>query len=171
MRPPPPVPSLLVLCAALGGVFGGWAAFDALGVTGSSPRAAGTPPTTMPPGPGYPGDVAVFELNSTTYHVFQVGDLTTSGFVSGLDYRGPSGCQGRIFDVHGNTAIFRYSAHNALLQDGDRLFYFPHPPLVSGHTLGWSSKFTGDHAPIVVTAVVYCPLPSRSIPPIPDPAG
>lgn len=154
----------LLLCSGCGGGSG------AAGDTGHG--------VVLEPAPGasgdtgaVPGSLGLFDIGGHSYSVDQTGGIKTSGFVSGLDYDGVAGCAGRIFDVAGQTVMFRYTAHNALMEDGDTIFYFPSKPRVSGHTLAWSLRFIGSGENELVTAAIYCPLPSESIPPLPDSAA
>jgi hypothetical protein len=156
----------LSVCSGCGG--SGGAGSGGTGDTGLGVSLQPTAGVTGGTGGDVPGSLGLFQINSHTYSVDQVGGLKTSGFVPGLDYDGPAGCAGRIFDVAGRTVVFRYTAHNALMQDGDTIFYFPSPPRVSGHTLAWSLRFVGPGENDRVSAAVYCPLPSKLIPPIPD---
>lgn len=153
---------VLATCSGCAGGGGGSGAKDIVVVPA---------PTVTGNSGSVPGSLGLFQIGGHTYSVDQVGGLKTSGFVAGLDYTGVAGCAGRIFDVAGRTVIFRYTAHNALMQEGDTIFYFRLPPRVDGHTLGWSSRFVGPGENVRVTAVVNCPLPSASIPPLPDTAG
>jgi len=164
------LPLALCLVAAGAGVGAGWAAFDALWGSSSSASTGSTGPTGVNVAP-YQGEVGIFDIGELTYRVLQFGVVTVKGFVPALDYDGPSGCAGRIFIVSQSQAVFRYTDHNALLQDGDQLYFFPRPPIVSGHTLGWSSKFSGAGKTEVVTAVIYCRPPPASIPPLARPSG
>lgn len=140
----------------------GSGATGASGATGSSGSSGASGDTGF-----VPGAVALFQINSQTYRVHQIGYIRTSGFVPALDYSGPAGCSGRIFEVNSKT-VFRYTAHNAEMQEGATIFYFPSPPLVYHHTLAWHSHFFGSGESDDVSAAVYCPLPPASVAPIPE---
>jgi hypothetical protein len=156
--------ALVVLPACGGGSGGGTSAGQGIQfITGSGATGA-----TGSSGGGYlPGSLGLFQINSHTYRIHQVGSVRTQGFVPALDYSGPAGCGGRIFEVT-PTAVFRYTAHNAELQDGSTIFYFPTPPRVYQHTLAWHSHFLGTGENDNVTVAIYCPLPAASVPAIPQ---
>jgi hypothetical protein len=155
---------LAVLPACGGGSGSGSSAGQGIQlITGSGATGA-----TGGSGSGYlPGSLGLFQINSRSYRIRQVGSIRTRGFVPALDYSGPAGCAGRIFEVN-PTTVFRYTAHNAELQDGNTIFYFPAPPRVYQHTLAWHLRFLGTGENDDVTVAVYCPPPPASIPPIPQ---
>lgn len=125
------------------------------------------PPPLPPPPPPPPTTHATFTINGKVYDEHEYLDVTTSGYVKPLDYSGPSGCAGRFFYI-GQTAAFRYTAHNALLQTSSVIYTFGYPPKVEHGTLVWNVTFTGQGRSDHIKAVVHCPLPPTRIPALPS---